>query len=74
MFLRAINSEGKKTLRAFSLLPFVLPTVVVANAFLALLGPRGAINSLLMEPVHLNSHPYPIQYTDLDDPAGPSFF
>ncbi len=55
--------RGKKTVRALSLLPFVLPTVVVANAFLALLGPRGTINNVLMDLLHLNQPPLQLQYT-----------
>jgi thiamine transport system permease protein len=54
---------GKKTLRAFSLLPFVLPTVVVANAFLALLGPQGTLNSLFMNLLHLTEPPLQLQHT-----------
>jgi len=38
---------GRRVLRALFAVPFVLPTVVVAAAFLALLGPRSAINQLL---------------------------
>lgn len=34
---------GKAFLRAVTLVPFVLPTLVVGTAFLALLGPRGAL-------------------------------
>jgi thiamine transport system permease protein len=34
---------GKRALSALSIVPFVLPTVVVASAFLALVGPRGAL-------------------------------
>lgn len=34
---------GKRILRAAATIPFVLPTVVVATAFLALLGPGGAL-------------------------------
>jgi len=34
---------GKRTLRAFFTVPFVLPTVVVATAFLALIGPGGML-------------------------------
>jgi thiamine transport system permease protein len=34
---------GKRILRAVTLVPFVLPTLVVGTAFLAMLGPRGAI-------------------------------
>jgi thiamine transport system permease protein len=39
---------GKRLLRALTTLPFVLPTVVVAVAFNALLGPRGWLNLGLM--------------------------
>ncbi len=39
---------GKRVLRALTTLPFVLPTVVVAVAFNALLGPRGWLNLGLM--------------------------
>lgn len=38
---------GKSLLRAVATVPFVLPTVVVAVAFAALLGPRGLLNTLL---------------------------
>ncbi len=38
---------GKSLLRAIATVPFVLPTVVVAVAFAALLGPRGLLNTLL---------------------------
>jgi thiamine transport system permease protein len=39
---------GKRLLRTLTMLPFILPTVVTAAAFNALLGPRGWINVLLM--------------------------
>jgi thiamine transport system permease protein len=39
---------GKMLLQALTTIPFVLPTLVVANAFTALLGPRGALNATLM--------------------------
>ncbi|MDW8069946.1 MAG: iron ABC transporter permease [Anaerolineae bacterium] len=39
---------GKWLLQALTTIPFVLPTVVVANAFSALLGPQGRLNLLLM--------------------------
>ncbi|MDX1413748.1 MAG: iron ABC transporter permease [Candidatus Promineifilaceae bacterium] len=55
--------RGKNTLRAFSLLPFVLPTVVVANAFLALLGPRGTVNEWLMNLLQLTRPPLQLQHT-----------
>jgi len=38
--------RGKRLLRAATTIPFVLPTVVVASAFLALLGPRSLIDDL----------------------------
>ena len=38
---------GKRFLRTLTLVPFVLPTLVVAAAWQALLGPRGFVNQLL---------------------------
>lgn len=38
--------RGKRLLMAAASVPFVLPTVVVASAFLALLGPRSPLNDL----------------------------
>ena len=38
---------GRRLLNALVIVPFVLPTVVVASAFLALLGPRSPLNALL---------------------------
>ena len=52
---------GKAALKAVSTLPFVLPTVVVANAFTALLGSHGLLNEQLMVWFNL-PHP-PIQLT-----------
>lgn len=40
--------RGKSLLQLLTTLPFILPTVVVAASFNALLGPRGWINILLM--------------------------
>jgi thiamine transport system permease protein len=37
---------GKAIARALTVVPFVLPTVVVGSAFLALLGPRSPLNEL----------------------------
>ena len=37
---------GKRVARALTVVPFVLPTVVVGSAFLALLGPRSPLNAL----------------------------
>ena len=38
---------AKRLARALSVVPFVLPTVVVGSAFLALMGPRSPANALL---------------------------
>jgi thiamine transport system permease protein len=38
--------HGRRLLRALTVVPFVLPTVVVGAAFLALLGPRNPLNAL----------------------------
>lgn len=54
---------GKSLLRAVTTIPFVLPTVVVANAFTALLGPRGVINQLLVTLFQFNAPPLQFQHT-----------
>lgn len=48
---------GKSLLMALSTLPFVLPTVVVAAAFTALIGPRGVLNVWLMSAFNLRQPP-----------------
>ena len=54
---------GKSSLKAFITLPFVLPTVVVANAFTALLGPRGLLNEALMGLFDLSAPPIQLDQT-----------
>jgi len=49
--------KGKKVLRAMTGVPFVMPTLVVAAGFYALLGPSGWINQLLMKVLQLESPP-----------------
>ncbi|GBC62941.1 iron ABC transporter permease [Desulfonema ishimotonii] len=51
------NFPGKRLLQAFTTVPFVLPTVVVAAAFEALTGPHGLLNSWLMAWLDLPSPP-----------------
>ena len=51
---------GKTLLRAAVTVPFILPTVVVAAAFNALLGPRGWLNLALMAALHLENAPIQI--------------
>lgn len=54
---------GKGWLRALTAVPFVLPTLVVAAAFDALLGPRGWLNLGLMSLLGLDRPPIAFQYT-----------
>lgn len=55
--------KGKHWLQAFTTIPFVLPTVVVAAAFQAFLGPHGVLNELLMNWFGLDHAPIQINYT-----------
>ncbi len=48
---------AKPVLRALTAVPFMLPTVVVAAGFNALLGPRGLVNLLLMRGLSLEAPP-----------------
>jgi len=48
---------GKKLLSSLTAVPFMLPTVVVAAGFNALLGPRGWLNVVLMNWLHLDTPP-----------------
>ncbi len=52
--------HGKSLLRVLTAIPFMLPTVVVAAGFNALLGPRGWVNLGLMGLFHLQSAPISI--------------
>jgi thiamine transport system permease protein len=54
---------GKSVLEALITVPFVLPTVVVAVAFTALIGPRGVLNTVLMEVLGLERPPLDLQGT-----------
>jgi thiamine transport system permease protein len=54
---------GRSLLLSLSLLPFVLPTVVVAAAFSALVGPRGALNSILMPILQADEPPIQLERT-----------
>jgi thiamine transport system permease protein len=48
---------GKTVLKAVSTVPFIMPTIVVAMGFVALLGPQGLVNTLLMNLFSLDSPP-----------------
>ena len=54
---------GKTMLKALLTVPFVLPTVVVATAFLALLGPKGRVNLWLASIFALDAPPINLQNT-----------
>lgn len=54
---------GKSLLMALATLPFVLPTVVVAAAFGALVGPRGLLNTALMGLFNLENTPIELERT-----------
>jgi len=54
---------GKSLVQALTTVPFVLPTIVVALAFTALLGPRGLLNLALMGLLGLDRPPLDLQYT-----------
>jgi thiamine transport system permease protein len=54
---------GKALLRALVTVPFVLPTVVVAVSFRALLGPSGPLNNLLMGLLDLQQAPLRLEQT-----------
>jgi thiamine transport system permease protein len=45
--LSRLRFRGQGVIRSLVTIPFVLPTVVVASAFVALLGPRSPLNGLL---------------------------
>jgi thiamine transport system permease protein len=60
--LARFDFKGKSLIQALAGIPFVLPTLVVAAAFNALLGPRGWVNLGLMALLDLPSPP--IQFTN----------
>ena len=56
------NFRGKSILQALTGIPFLMPTLVVAAAFNALLGPNGWLNIGLMQVFNLTSPP--VQFTN----------
>jgi thiamine transport system permease protein len=55
--------RGRSFLRALTTIPFVLPTMVVAAAFTALMGPKGELNEGLMFLLDLDAPPIRLQHT-----------
>lgn len=49
--------RGQTLVRALTTLPFLMPTIVVAPAFIALFGPRGVLNTALMNLFGLTTPP-----------------
>lgn len=54
---------GRNLLLSLATLAFVLPTVVVAAGFSALIGPRGLVNDFLMRAFNLNAPPIQLEHT-----------
>jgi thiamine transport system permease protein len=54
---------GKSLLEAMTTAPFVLPTIVVALAFTAMVGPRGLVNVFLMNLLDLERPPLDLRHT-----------
>jgi thiamine transport system permease protein len=54
---------GKRLISALAIVPFVLPTVVVASAFLALLGPRSPLNQFIVEVLGVDPSPLRLEHT-----------
>lgn len=52
--------RGQTLVRAVTTLPFLMPTIVVAPAFVALLGPRGVLNTALVSVLKLEAPPLPL--------------
>jgi thiamine transport system permease protein len=55
--------RGKSLINALTLLPFVMPTVIVAAGFMALIGPRGWVNDVLKSLLNVDYAPLDIQNT-----------
>ncbi len=55
--------HGKEMTRLLTTIPFIMPTVVVAAGFTALLGPRGWLNVLLMDVFNFAQPPIQILNT-----------
>jgi thiamine transport system permease protein len=54
---------GKSMLRALVTVPFVMPTIVVAASFRALLGPQGPLNDFLIDVFDLQQAPLRLEQT-----------
>jgi len=57
------NFPGKRLLRGLTTVPFVMPPLVIALGFIALLGEKGIINSLLQSMFNLDDAPLRLMNT-----------
>jgi thiamine transport system permease protein len=55
--------RGKSLISALTLVPFVMPTVIVAAGFMALIGPRGWVNEILKSLLNVDYAPLDILNT-----------
>ncbi len=55
--------RGKSLISALTLVPFVMPTVIVAAGLMALIGPRGWVNDILKSLLNVDYAPLDIQNT-----------
>ena len=62
-FFARYKFRGKSLLRALTTIPFVMPTMVVAAAFTALLGSKGHLNTWLMAALGLDAPPIRLHHT-----------
>lgn len=53
----------KKTLRALTIVPFVLPSITVVVGFIIFFGHNGVLNRFLMDIFNLNNPPFKILYS-----------
>jgi thiamine transport system permease protein len=54
---------AKRVLMALTIVPFVLPTVVVASAWLAVLGPRSPLNGFIVDVLGIAPSPLRLEYS-----------
>jgi len=61
--LSRYNFPGKRTLRSLTVVPFVLPAIVVALGFILFFGNNGYLNRALVDLFHLSGPPFRILYS-----------
>ena len=54
---------GKSLFQALTTIPFVMPTLIVATAFLSLIGPNGILNTMLMRLLDLDAPLVDLRHT-----------